>query len=594
MRKMLKKAMAATLTAGMLLNTCSMIYAEQKVIPQDELEELKKKLQEEIDSYGWYEYEESIEYAVTEDACVEESASDSFIGDFLYSMVKPTFSSKSESKAAVPEVGMMEASYMDASYMYPFNTEEYAALKEKGFTKVLTDPLSTFAADVDTGSYCNLRRMINDNYRLDNIPGGAVRTEELLNYFDYTVDEKNRSDGKFSVQYELTGCPWNAENDLLLMTVQANQEEMDYKGNNFTFLLDTSGSMDYAEKIALAKCSIKLLSYTLTEEDSVSIVTYSGDSYVALDSCPGNDFDRICSVLDEIVPYGGTNGSGGITAAYELAEKNFVEDGNNRVFILSDGDMNLGITSNSGLTDLITEEKETGIFLTVLGFGSGNYSDDNMESIADAGNGNYFYIDCLDEAQHVLIENQKQTTVTAAKDVKFQAEFNPAQVSEYRLIGYENRDVADDDFQNDSVDGGEVGAGAQVTLLYELVRNTDNSGEQPESGLKYQTTGALTEAAASEELLTVSINYKEPAADTSVTESYAVMNEKAEKNSADMNLAISIAELSMMIHGSDFMGNTDWESIRGYAKEGAKGGDIYRIGYEMMVDQLYEASFILR
>ncbi len=571
MKKILKKSAAVVLSTGMLLSCVSPVLAGQKVIGQDQLEELKKKLQEEIDNYEYVEYEMEESYA---NGCFHLLSG--LLGMENYNM---------SSKAMV----LTEDCEMESAYevpAYSFNTEEYSVLKEKGFVKVATDPLSTFAADVDTGSYCNLRRMLRDGMSISEIPSGSVRTEELLNYFDYTIDSENISDGKFSLQYELTSCPWNEENDLLLMTVQANQQEMEYKGNNFTFLLDTSGSMDYAEKIALAKCSIKLLSYTLSDEDRVSIVTYSGDSYVALDSCPGNDYETICEVLDNIHPYGGTNGSGGITAAYDLAEKNFVEDGNNRIFILSDGDMNLGITSTSGLTDLITQEKETGIFLTVLGFGTGNYSDTNMESIADAGNGNYFYIDCLDEAQHVLIENQKETTITIAKDVKFQAEFNPALISEYRLIGYENRDVADNDFQNDAVDGGEVGAGQQVTLLYELVPATGNLISPSESGLKYQGNRELTEASASDELLTVSINYKEPSKDSSETESYAVRDIISEKNSADMNLAISLAELSMLIHDSSFKGTASMEDVRNYAELAQCDGNIYRMGYQIMIETL--------
>lgn len=577
MNNTLKRIIAAGLCANMLVSSFSLCQAEEavaasKTVSQEELEELKKLLQEEIDLYDLYIYEEDLEESFFESF---SSLVDSFSG---------SASSKSSNMTVYEDVAMYEAPYA----MPEFNTEEYASLKENGFIKVLTDPLSTFAADVDTGSYCNMRRMLKDGYTFSEIPSGAIRTEELLNYFDYTIEEKNISDGKFSLQYEVTPCPWNSKSELLLMTVQANQVEKESKGNNFTFLIDTSGSMDYSEKIALAKCSIKLLSYTLTENDRVSIVTYSGDSYVALDSCPGNDYDRICKTLDTITPYGGTNGSGGINAAYDLAEKNYVEGGNNRVFILSDGDMNLGITSTSGLVDLISEKKESGIFLTVLGFGSGNYSDQNMESIADAGNGNYFYIDCLDESQHVLIEKQKETTITVAKDVKFQAEFNPAEISEYRLIGYENRDVADDDFQNDAVDGGEVGAGQQVTLLYEIIRTEaaeDSSSDPDAAPLKYQGNRSLTEDALSGELATISINYKEPESNSSQTESYVVTTDSAASvPSADMNLAISIAETSMLIHDSAFAGTSSFEEALSYAQKACTDANIYRLGFQLMLE----------
>lgn len=595
MKKMFKSMIAATVSASVLFTSLApYAMAENKVISQEDLEELKKQLEEEIRRYDLrFEYDEDDSFfgsifSAAEDlflygntpkaATGAQSKSDGFVE---YEML--------EEVCSVADSYAMTDSAIDYLYDpgYGFNTEEYGVVKERGFVKVSTDPLSTFAADVDTGSYCNLRRMLKDGYQFSEIPSGSVRTEELLNYFDYTVEKENISDGKFSLQYELSPCPWNDNSELLLMTVQANTVEVEHKGNNFVFLLDTSGSMDYSEKIALAKCSIKLLSYTLSEEDRVSIVTYSGDSYTALDSCPGNDYEAICEALDSIYPYGGTNGSGGISAAYALAEKNFIEDGNNRVFILSDGDMNLGITSTSGLVDLITEKKETGIFLTVLGFGSGNYSDLNMESIADAGNGNYFYIDCLDESQHVLIEKQKETTLTVAKDVKFQAEFNPATVSEYRLIGYENRDVADDDFTNDAVDGGEVGAGQQVTLLYEIVRTeASNDAADSTGSLKYQGNRTLTDAALSDELLTVSINYKEPSSDVSQTESYPVLADADSKSviagkttSADMNLAISIAEYSMLLHDSAFKGTASLEEATYFAQKALIDNNIYRLGY---------------
>ena len=479
---------------------------------------------------------------------------------------------------------------MDAMLSVPnaegFNTEEYDSVKEKGFVSVSLDPLSTFAADVDTGSYCNFRRIINEDgyYNLVNV-SDSLRTEEFLNYFDYTIDEENRSDGRFSVQYETAECPWNADNELLLMTIEANQTEREYKGSNFVYLIDSSGSMDYREKIALAKGAFKLLSYCLTENDTISIVTYSGSADTILDSCPASDYDTISDALDSISTWGGTNGSGGITAAYELAEKNFIEGGNNRVIIASDGDMNLGITSESGLVDLISKEKESGIFLTVLGFGSGNYSDANMESIADAGNGNYYYIDCLDEAQHVLVENLTQTTVTAAKDVKFQAEFNPNFVSEYRLIGYENREVSDSDFENDSVDGGEVGEGQQVTVVYEIVP-AEGAVTGADSGLKYQTERSVTDAADSDEILTLSVNYKEPDSDESATEEYVVKYNRPEESSADMKLAASICELTMILHESEYMGQSIITDVTALAEECSPDGNIYRNGYISLVQYL--------
>ena len=294
-----------------------------------------------------------------------------------------------------------------------------------------------------------------------------------------------------------------------------------------------------------------------------------------MDSCPGNKYNKICKALDSISFGGGTNGSGGITAAYELAAENFMEGGNNRVIIASDGDMNLGITSQSGLTELITEQKETGVFLTVLGYGSGNYSDANMESIADCGNGNYYYIDCLEEAERVLVDKLKQTTVTVAKDVKFQVEFNPLEVSEYRLIGYENRTMAAEDFEDDTKDGGETGAGQTVTVLYEIVRN-DNG--ETDSELRYQGERTLTEEALNGEILTLSVRYKEPDGIRSSEENFHVMASSGAfgKMSKDFAFAAGLTQLSMLINESDYLGNTTMDSTIALLEMGCTYDNPYR------------------
>ena len=475
-----------------------------------------------------------------------------------------------ESAAADMAVGSSSA---DRTYTYEgeyyepgFNTEEYNYIRENSFLKVATSPLSTFAADVDTGSYTNFRRMINDHYSLSQIPSGAIRAEEMINYFNYDVKE-TRDNKRFAVSYETGVCPWNEDNELLMMTVKAKDVDLEYVGNNFVFLIDSSGSMSSNDKGALAIQSFKLLAETLTEDDKVSIVTYSGSSQVILDSCDGDNYRKICKALDSIRFGGGTNGSGGITAAYELADENFMKGGNNRVIIASDGDMNLGITSTGGLTELISEKKESGVFLTVLGYGTGNYSDANMESLADCGNGNYHYIDCIEEAERVLVDQLKQTTVTVAKDVKLQVEFNPTQVSEYRLIGYENRTMAAEDFEDDTKDGGETGAGQTVTVLYELVRNKDgNTG----SDLKYQTDRELTDAALSNELLTLSIRYKEPDGRRSVEENFDIIAPaKISYNlSEDLSFVAGIVELTMIINNSQYMGDATLDSAYRLVKNG--------------------------
>lgn len=471
---------------------------------------------------------------------------------------------------------MAAADCITGEYYEPdFNTEEYNYIKENSFLSVATSPLSTFAADVDTGSYTNFRRMINDGYRLEDIPQGAIRVEEMINYFDYAPIESKDDDSRFGVSYETNICPWNENHELLMLTVGTKDIGTDYVGNNFVFLIDSSGSMNSKDKGEMAIDSFKLLAETLTEDDRVSIVTYSGSSATILDSCPGNKYNKICKALDSIKFGGGTNGSGGITAAYELAGENFMEGGNNRVIIASDGDMNLGITSQSGLTELISEQKESGVFLTVLGYGSGNYSDANMESIADCGNGNYYYIDCLDEAERVLVDKLKQTTITVAKDVKLQVEFNPLEVSEYRLIGYENRTMAAEDFEDDTKDGGETGAGQTVTVFYELVRNEADSAD---SELRYQSSRPLTDEALSGEILTLSIRYKEPDENSSMEENFSIMANHGpfNKMSKDFAFAAGIVELTMLINDSEYCGTTTLDSCIALLREGMSFNTPYR------------------
>lgn len=495
-----------------------------------------------------------------------------------------------------------EGYYAAPAEAYPeYNTEEYLNIEESGFKKTAISPLSTFAADVDTGSFCNLRRMFRDGYTVSDIPTGAIRTEELINYFDYSVN--NRSDGKFSVGSEIHTCPWNPEHGLLMMTALANETDGHYEGNNFVFLIDSSGSMYGEDRIELVKKSFKMLAETLTVNDRVSIVTYSGDFRTIIDGAAGNEYRMICRGLDSIEAEGCTWGEGGINAAYECAMKHFIEGGNNRVIIASDGDMNLGVTSTSGLVDLIKEKKESGIFLTVLGYGSGNYSDANMESIADAGNGNYYYIDCEEEAKNVLINKLKQTTVTVAKDVKFQAEFNPLVVSEYRLIGYENRTMAAEDFADDTKDGGEVGAGQQVTVCYEIVY-ADGS-EKEDSGLKYQNTVASEEAGRGD-ILTLSVRYKEPSGETSKLEEYVVEKPMVKDMtlevpvadiegsecwetgmSEDYCLATGLIEVSMLLRGSEYTGNANWDAAVELISRGVSNRPDVKEMFEDIYDQAW-------
>ena len=354
--------------------------------------------------------------------------------------------------------GVREADYGYYEEELVFNTEEYDAIDENGFRKVSVSPLSTFSADVDTASYSNLRRMLNDGYSIEEIPQGAVRAEEMINYFTY--DYNGPEEGEpFGVNAEISTCPWNSEHDLLMLGLQTQAIDFeDAADSNIVLLIDVSGSMYSENKLPLLKESFELLIDNLTEKDSVSIVTYASGVNEVINGVPASEKDTIIDALTNLQAGGGTNGEGGIQLAYELAEENFIKGGNNRVIIATDGDFNIGVSSQSDLSKLIKEKSKSGIYLSVLGFGMGNYSDSRMETLADDGNGNYAYIDSISEAKKVLVEELGATMVTVAKDVKLQVEFNPAFVSEYRLIGYEDRLMADEDFEDDKKDAGEIGA----------------------------------------------------------------------------------------------------------------------------------------
>lgn len=358
---------------------------------------------------------------------------------------------------------------MDEMAPQDWNTEEYSALEEAGFKSVANDPLSTFSADVDTASYSNVRRMIEQGYTMDEIPEGAVRIEEMLNYFsyDYNLPKKNEP---FGVTAVIGDCPWNEEAKLLQIGLKT--QEIDFSeapDSNLVFLLDVSGSMTSDDKLPLLQKSFSMLVEELGEKDTVSIVTYAGSDRVVLQGESGDNKTRIIEAINALEAGGSTNGADGIGTAYALAEKYFIEGGNNRVILATDGDLNVGISSESGLKELVTEKKESGVFLSVLGFGTGNIKDNKMETLADCGNGNYAYIDTIGEAKKVLVEQMGATLVTVAKDVKLQVEFNPAYVKGYRLLGYENRALATEDFDDDKKDAGEIGAGHMVTALYEIV-----------------------------------------------------------------------------------------------------------------------------
>ena len=445
----------------------------------------------------------------------------------------------------------------DSSFSYEdyFNTEEYNEIIENGYKSVAANPLSTFSIDVDTASYANIRRMIEYG---DYINPDAVRIEEFINYFNYDYPEPT-TDDPFSVTTELSDCPWNDETKLLLVGLKAEDiQKEEREPLNLVFLIDVSGSMFSEDKLPLVQKAFTMLTETLTEDDRISIVTYAGDERVVLKGTSGEDKDKIIKAINDLEAGGSTYGEAGINRAYELAEKYFIKGGNNRVILATDGDLNVGISTEEELIGLIEEKRESGVFLSVLGFGTGNVKDNKMEALADHGNGNYSYIDSELEAKKVLVEEMSGTLYTVAKDVKIQVEFNPANVSGYRLIGYENRALADEDFADDTKDAGEIGAGHTVTALYELVIN-ESGTSIPEAELKYQQN---TVTGNTDELLTVSLRYKEPDEDESKLLAVPVTKESyTKKMPENMTFAAAVAEFGMVLRNSEFKGSASCEQI---------------------------------
>ncbi|MGB8453838.1 MAG: VWA domain-containing protein [Anaerocolumna sp.] len=439
-----------------------------------------------------------------------------------------------------------------------FSTEEYNAIIENNFIAVNDNPLSTFSADVDTASYSNIRRMINEN---QTVEPDAVRLEEMINYFKYDYDKPD-SGVPFSVNTELSDCPWNDDAKLLLVGLQA--EDIDLKerpSSNIVFLLDVSGSMNEWNKLPLMQKAFVMLTENLNKDDRISIVTYAGGERVVLEGAGGDETMKITSAIEELTAGGSTAGSAGIEKAYDLAEEYYIKGGNNRVILATDGDLNVGVTSEGALTRLIEKKREKGIFLSVLGFGTDNIKDNKMEALADNGNGNYSYIDSLLEAKKVLVDEMGGTLFTVAKDVKLQVEFNPSKIKGYRLIGYENRMLNTEDFNDDTKDAGEIGAGHRVTALYELL-TVDSKQEIPVTDLKYQSGKQLSDISNSKEWLTVNIRYKEPDEKESKRLSVPV-DESIYTETMPDNLAFasSVASFGMLLRDSKWKGTSSYDKI---------------------------------
>lgn len=458
--------------------------------------------------------------------------------------------------------GGMASQYQQTYGMEGYNTEEYRYIAENGYKRVADEPLSTFSVDVDTASYSNVRRMLREG---SPVPADAVRIEEMINYFNYEYPEPE-GDAPFSVTTEYSICPWNEDNNLLLIGLQAKEIDFeDRPASNFVFLLDVSGSMYSDDKLPLVQKSFGMLAENLTGADRVSIVTYAGFETVVLDGAAGDRASEIVDALDSLQAGGSTAGSAGIQKAYELAEKHFIPGGNNRVILATDGDLNVGVTSEGDLTRLIQEKKKSGVHLSVLGVGSGNIKDNKMEALADHGDGNYNYLDSIYEAKRVLVDEMGGTLITVAKDVKIQVEFNPAFVAGYRLVGYENRLLDKEDFDNDAVDAGEIGSGHTVTALYEIIPAGGAGGG--ESKLKYQPAKNTEEMDGSSELLTVSLRYKAPNGDKSKRINYPVEADSFRKEMPwNLRFAAAVAEFGMVLRDSEKKGTADYESIMALAE----------------------------
>lgn len=462
------------------------------------------------------------------------------------------------------------------------NDEEYNYIKENGYTAVSSAPLSTFSADVDTASYTNVRRMIDDGM---DVPPDAVRIEEFINYFDY--DYTDPADGEpFAVHTELSDCPWNDETELLMVGINTKGFDAvldERPAMNLVFLIDVSGSMYDDNKLPLVQKSFSMLTDNLTAADRVSIVTYAGSDEVVLEGADGNDRKKILRAINDLEAGGSTAGAAGINTAYDIAQKYFIDGGNNRVILATDGDLNVGLSSESELTRLIEEKRESGVFLSVLGFGTGNYKDNRLEALADYGNGNYSYIDSEKEAKKVLVDEMSGTLFTVAKDVKFQLEFNPANVKGYRLIGYENRVMAAEDFNDDTKDAGEIGAGHSVTVLYEIVP-ADSKMELGESELKYASD---SEGVMGDELLTVNIRYKEPEDSESKLLTYPVNKSLySDKMSADMNFASCVAEFGMLLRNSRYIGDVTYKDVSAQLSKYDYSDDDYKDEFIYLVNTM--------
>ncbi|MGV3504596.1 MAG: YfbK domain-containing protein [Adhaeribacter sp.] len=451
-----------------------------------------------------------------------------------------------------------------------YNTEAYDRIEESVFLDPGKNPLSTFSIDVDAASYSNLRRFLSNGQAP---PKDAVRIEEMLNYFSYDYPQPRGKD-PLSIHTELSACPWNPANKLLHIGLQGKEIATDQlPAANLVFLIDVSGSMNTPDKLPLVKAGFRLLTEQLRPQDRVAIVVYAGAAGLVLPSTPGTQKDRILQAIENLQAGGSTAGGAGIQLAYRTAQENFQREGNNRVILASDGDFNVGVSSDAEMERLIEEKRQGGVFLTVLGFGRGNLKDSKMEKLADKGNGHYAYIDNLQEARKVFVSEFGGTLFTIAKDVKLQLEFNPAHVQSYRLIGYENRALRNEDFANDKKDAGDLGSGHTVTALYEIVPAQGRQGRSDEE-LRYQTRQVNPKTAHSRELVTLKLRYKEPDGHSSKLLEKVVTDQAADlpASSDNFRFAAAVAAFGMLLRDSEFKGQASYPSVLALAEK-ARGQD---------------------
>ena len=505
-------------------------------------------------------------------------------GDVCYEASAESYSMKSSyapMATGMPAAGMMRNEPID------WNTEEYTNFESNRFLSVQTSPLSTFAADVDTSSYALFRRKVLSGER---VSPDSIRIEEMLNYFHYDY-AKPQNGEPFGVTVEIAPCPWNEKTKLMLIGLQAEEIQTDNRpGHNLVFLIDTSGSMYGSDRLGLVKRAFLLLLDELKPEDTVSIVAYASQDRVVIEGVPAADKTRIMEAISELEAGGATNGSAGINRAYEIAAKYYREGGVNRILLATDGDLNVGTTGEGDLANLVSEKKKAGISLTCLGVGMGNYKDNKMEALADYGDGNCRYLDTIHEARKALVEEGGGTFVTVAKDVKIQVDFNPAMVKGYRLIGYEDRVMAAEDFANDEKDGGEIGSGHRMTALYEIVP-ADSDFEFGEAGSRYQNAQA-EETAEGADWLTVSIRAKEPEGTESKLYEYPVKADAVKETmSENLRFAAGVAEAGMILRENEWKGTSSWaqalELVRGCE---SVTGDAYKEEFVYLLTLLERAQ----